>query len=186
MSAVPLGEGNQGRESKGPQDLLNYLRGQFRDAHLKEASRDNRGERAPHGSFWQDRPLEEDHAMTRGSEKIVLSLPYPADDKSPYEVFALLDKSEGDEESDEPEKESLIAWEVDRFLVRSAPRDDQKGPFYLVDANGASRVELDDEAFSILEAGVVVMDVKKQQLGEAQDLLGKLSIRNIVALGISQ
>jgi hypothetical protein len=167
-----LGKSPEYHEDPPAERLLKYLRGQFIDAYDKQAAENRRGELALHGSFVQRVPLDVGHALTRGTDRIVMKPPHPRDQPGYYcEAFIILLAE--DREYDERQ---MVAGQATKFLIREYT-DNLPGPFWLVDEEGTHPVDFD---FKTLDVGLFAGDDAAAQY-RAEEMLEQLSTYNIVA-----
>jgi hypothetical protein len=175
MAAEFWHEFGEFHEKLPSEKLILYVHGQFLDAIQKEKSEDSRNQGTLNGTFIQRVPTDEAHPLLRGSRRIVLKPPHPADIPGFHcEVFAVrLDESSRSLPHEEYMKD------VDFYVLRDYTNK-RPGPYWLLNEDGASTAEVDDIA--PLEPDDFVTASSLEYLEIAEEMFRKYSGYNIVAL----
>lgn len=170
---------HSGYEGFPPNSLIEYFQGQFEDAYEKQFSEEGKHFTDVNGEFVRIVPLETDdqHALIRGRERIILKPPHPNDKKRDYcEVYEL--NLNYDYESN---SNSGPGSNSNMFIIRDFT-DGLGGPFWLLDSEGVRNIDQDVSLdFFMLESDKPENSDDDEIVERAQSMLKKYTHYNIVA-----
>lgn len=138
--AYPTEQNNGDHEQFPPYALIKYFQNQFADGYAKQASEVDQVGTEANGEFVRGEPIEQKNSITRGSDRIILKPPHPRDLAGFFtEVYAIFNKSEAHIAGDNTPGAHARVFVV-RDFIKGRP-----SPFFLVDEDGAIRIDIFEE-----------------------------------------